>query len=1505
MNTMIWVPSPTEAWIPASVDSLGKDSINVRLRNQNEIMQIPGPMSIYDTLSPESLEEECDNLVDLESYNEGIILHHIKKRFSKGSIYTYVGNILVAVNPYKSINIYGLDVMEHSLNQVKRNENLPPHVYSIAAQALFKMREECKDQCCLISGESGAGKTEATKKILQFISTMSKGSTSRAGVNVESQILDSNPILESFGNAKTIRNNNSSRFGKYMEINFDKKLNIKGCNITAYLLEKTRVVKLSPQERNYHIFYMLLEGGSREQRQELSLKPADQFYYLSQGGCVEIDRRSDKQEFAELISALENLRIQNVKEIFQCVAAILHIGNLQFSPSKKTEGGCQISSGPTDCKRIAQLLGLLNASADADALDSSLCFRENIVNNEVFLIPLDVSKSTDQRDALAKYIYGKLFDLIVSNVNTSLFRGRDASGGTNIGVLDIFGFEVFKDNSFEQLCINYCNERLQTFFNEIIFEGEMKMYAADGVNCDDISYQDNLGCIRLIDLKGASIFALLDEEVIIPQGSEDKLVAKLHQTFDESPTSRSAFYVRNRKQPRDFGVRHFAGDVIYNITNFLEKNKDALATGLIKLINLSSMPLLHSTTTYSNTASPDPIPPTPARGGNSNNNNNKSNKMTLSAKFKLDLDQLMNTLRTTSPHFIRCVKPNEFQMPDRFEPNLTLNQLKYSGLFEAIRIRKAGYAVRLPHALFISRYAHITKDPIPKHHRGNPHQHVQALLSALLPLIDFKEVYASKSSKGGKPVNTRKSISTTANGSSNQASLTQYCIGNTRVYIRSQQLKLYLDTLRTKFAGNRVHHIQRLIRGYLCRKRVFSLIMKVQDQRIKDRKTAKVEIELMAEEDKLSLAQEDIVRGDIELQNRIREEKKTRIKAENDRKKKVLFDSAARIQKIVRGFITRTRCRRTMCEVSLERALNSRKIEVLRRAIDLPKKYNTNSKLIRTYQQYAKNLLLDILNESYVENQLQDAIATLNTDMLTAAIKLAEDSNMPYIKNLQTAKSFLVNQLQSRSILVILSTEMSACTTIPKLLARIDYIQPLIKGALDMGLGGEYEIQNAVMRVGKIKNLVTVRNEIRKAVELCSKTRMETAMMERNKQARIFGPELCSEEVVAVFGMVRMSLYESQISSEYRTDTILFDKKGEDGRDDNPADDSNDSPQDDTMQSSTGQSQGLDGIDIRLPPFVRGVLENMRDAKSLEEFNEAVHELVTLVPNESERRAYVRVYKWVVAFATWRYTKTAEEEAMHERHMKLIDIHEQRNLEQERVNTSMRSMSMCCGPMKKPLAIPITNAATMSTIDNKSKVKTMVSPMTGRKINISSGTQRKHGYGYKAENDELARRVGLASQMSPGFSFGNSHEAFSPPSRILNFGQLSSGTANVSPVKSSPIKSKLKSPDKTSTGMGKNSNTPTGRSPNKFSPKKSSTTESNTLSRNFNGYGDNDDQDAGGQQTFIPFSQRQSKTTVTINEAIKIGKQMTIKNADEMIEHALKEYQDFYEKNKYEARWRV
>jgi len=272
-TTSIWVPSALEAWTPGIVLKEDANSVTVRLANSGKEMKLKGNKSTFDVIEPHALQRQCDNLVDLESFSEGIILHHVKQRFLAGTIYTFVGTILVAVNPYKPVPIYGVDVMDTAWRLVKRGEHAQPHVYTVAAMALNALHEDNRDQCVLISGESGAGKTEATKKILEFLSRKSGSSAERLGtVTVETQIHDSNPILESFGNAKTIRNNNSSRFGKYMEINFDQHHQIQGCNITAYLLEKTRVVKLSQNERNYHVLYMLAQGERRVERVASSIE---------------------------------------------------------------------------------------------------------------------------------------------------------------------------------------------------------------------------------------------------------------------------------------------------------------------------------------------------------------------------------------------------------------------------------------------------------------------------------------------------------------------------------------------------------------------------------------------------------------------------------------------------------------------------------------------------------------------------------------------------------------------------------------------------------------------------------------------------------------------------------------------------------------------------------------------------------------------------------------------------------------------------------------------------------------------------------------------------------------------------------------------------------------------------------------------------------------------------------------------------------------------------------
>ena len=340
--------------------------------------------------------------------------------------------------------------MKSCLATAKSNKTQSPHVYSIAASALNNMIVDNLDQSILISGESGAGKTEATKKCLEFISTMCSSTGSRAGASVDKQILDSNPLLETFGNAKTVRNNNSSRFGKYMEINFNSKSEIKGCQIIAYLLEKSRVISQSPTERNYHSFYMLLAGATPDMRRDWSLKPPDQFQYLSMSGCLEIPGRDDREEFNILVESMSSLSLDAAiqKQVFQALASILHMGNIKFSESGDTEGGSQVSS-PQDCMKVATLLGI-----SPESLEQSLCFKDSTFGtggaSQTITIPLDPTKAADQRDALSKHIYSCLFDFIVYRINNVLFRGKV---GKNIGVLDIFGFEVFKLNSFEQLCM--------------------------------------------------------------------------------------------------------------------------------------------------------------------------------------------------------------------------------------------------------------------------------------------------------------------------------------------------------------------------------------------------------------------------------------------------------------------------------------------------------------------------------------------------------------------------------------------------------------------------------------------------------------------------------------------------------------------------------------------------------------------------------------------------------------------------------------------------------------------------------------------------------------------------------------------------------------------------------------------------------------------------------------------------------------------------------------------
>ena len=452
-----------------------------------------------------ALNASGDDLCDLDVFTEGSILHHVRRRFEASVIYTWVGSILIAVNPFKKLPIYSDRIVD-----AFRADATAPHAYAVASRCYDALRETGAPQSVLVSGESGAGKTETTKIILSYIARVAGG----AQDDVARRILESNPVLEAYGNAKTLRNDNSSRFGKWMTVAFDADGRVAGCAIDTYLLEKSRVVGCGPGERTYHALYQVLsdiEGEARE------------FPYLARGGCVRIDGVDDAQEFATQLRALDALGVTDRQDVLDIVAAVLHLGCAEF------DGGddARCVNADTSIGRCAPLLGL-----DATEVDAAVTTRtERMGRGSIVTLRLTTKQARSARDALAKALYGGLFDYLVRRVNESLHRG-DSPTSSSIGVLDIFGFEVFRHNSFEQLCINYANEKLQLFFDACVFGEELRTYEEEGVPFAHVQFEDNARCVALFDGRPVNLFSLLDDECQGGEGArDDRFGAKCAATF--------------------------------------------------------------------------------------------------------------------------------------------------------------------------------------------------------------------------------------------------------------------------------------------------------------------------------------------------------------------------------------------------------------------------------------------------------------------------------------------------------------------------------------------------------------------------------------------------------------------------------------------------------------------------------------------------------------------------------------------------------------------------------------------------------------------------------------------------------------------------------------------------------------------------------------------------------------------------------------------------------------
>ncbi|XP_050389741.1 myosin-VIIa [Patella vulgata] len=697
-----------------------------------------------------------EDMIGLGDLNEAGILRNLFIRYMDNLIYTYTGSILVAVNPYEVLPIYNAEQI--TLYRDRKIGELPPHIFAIADNSYHNMKRYQHDQCVIISGESGAGKTESTKLILQFLAAIS-GQHSW----IEQQILEANPIMEAFGNAKTIRNDNSSRFGKYIDIHFTDKGVIEGAKIEQYLLEKSRIVSQAKDERNYHIFYCMLMGMTREDKNKLELTEAKDYFYLIQGKSITCEGRDDTKEFADIRSAMKVLMFKDdeIWEILKILATLLHIGNIQYNAIELDHLEATEIQDISHINSAARLL-----QVDAQSLVDSLTTKTIFTSGETVTSTMGLAASLDVRDAFVKGIYGRMFIWIVEKINAAIFKPMSASSHyrKSIGVLDIFGFENFNKNSFEQLCINYANENLQQFFVRHIFKLEQQEYNLEGINWQHIEFVDNQDALDMIAVKPMNIMALVDEESKFPKGTDTTMLNKLHQHHSDNQN-----YLKPKSSHvTSFGLNHFAGVVFYDAKRFLEKNRDTFSPDLVNLINNSKSKFINKLFNEDMSMGTDTRKKSP----------------TLAAQFKRSLDALMKTLSSCQPFFVRCIKPNEFKKPKIFDRELCCKQLRYSGMMETIRIRRAGYPIRHTFNEFVERYRLLCAGIGPAH----------------------KEDCRAASLKICQAVLKN----------------TDYQLGKTKVFLKDAQ-DAYLEQQREVMLANKILIIQKTVRSWHCRRRFLKM----------------------------------------------------------------------------------------------------------------------------------------------------------------------------------------------------------------------------------------------------------------------------------------------------------------------------------------------------------------------------------------------------------------------------------------------------------------------------------------------------------------------------------------------------------------------------------------------------------------------------------------------------------------------------------------------------------
>ncbi|KAJ3105937.1 Myosin type-2 heavy chain 1 [Phlyctochytrium planicorne] len=717
-GTKAWFADEQEGWVTATMKekSLVGDTVKMVFtldsRSKDVVFEtsltklVANKFADLPPLKNPPMLEGIDDLANLSYLHEPAVLHNVRLRYLQEQIYTYSGIVLIAMNPFQRLALYSPDIMREYSG--KRRGELEPHLFAVAEDAYRTMIRDGKNQSIIVSGESGAGKTQSAKYIMRYFATVDdldkkysrkeEGEKSGGISEIEEAVLSTNPIMESFGNSKTTRNDNSSRFGKYIEILFskpsgpEKSVKITGAKIRTYLLERSRLIFQPQTERNYHIFYQLCAAVPAAERKEYGLGRWSDYHYLSQGGTGTIPGFDDAAEFAVTQQALSTIGISvsTQWDIFKICAALLHIGNIKITAVRDE---AMIADDDPALIQATKLLGLNKSD-----FKKWIVKKQIITRSEKIVTSLNQYQATVGRDSVAKFIYSMLFDWLVKIINQNLTRDGQAANQTFIGVLDIYGFEHFKKNSFEQFCINYANEKLQQEFNQHVFKLEQEEYINEKINWSFIDFNDNQPCIDMIENK-LGILDLLDEESRLPSGSDGSLITKLYQRF-AVPTQ--TFFEKPRFGQKAFTIKHYACDVTYEIEGFLEKNKDTVSDEQLSLLNTAEFAFLNEVVAIEEDPAAAAAAEAASRGGRGAGGNAK--KPTLGSIFKASLVKLMATLRTTEVHYIRCIKPNQTKQAFAFEPQMVLAQLRACGVLETIRISCAGYPSRWTFQEFADRY---------------------------------------------------------------------------------------------------------------------------------------------------------------------------------------------------------------------------------------------------------------------------------------------------------------------------------------------------------------------------------------------------------------------------------------------------------------------------------------------------------------------------------------------------------------------------------------------------------------------------------------------------------------------------------------------------------------------------------------------------------------------------------------------------------------------------------